>query len=611
MIKKLFLAVWLLMAGNAMAQTPSFYLNLSVNDSTLGYLPDLSGWHSASNFGIGDVYIGYFQERYIAAHPYPNARFVNWNYYGDSTGVITDLLHHTYIGLDYEGHVPTCDTLSIEAVFAPVRDGDTLQYVSGTQISRIWDNTSDTATFYRWGAKFDPSVLNGVTEIPQVEACLEPDFDGTVSIPCTYTIELWQGGDESPQNQIYTQNYIVPGEGARWRLIRFNNPVPIDSTQPLWVILSCTMTLSYQTLPICGTGYCGNPNSNYIWTPETGWTHFNTIHPWYAPNSDYHNISWAIRAYTAIPTGRNVQTGVHGIDALPLGNDHVIGGGVYEVGTDVTLTAVPDSGHCFSYWEWNTLDDPDNHYRAYENPVTFTANSNVYYVANFSDQAYFQYNSYPDGYGSVHGAYFATVGSEVTITAEPASGCYFTHWEWYYKCNPSAVYQATENPLTFTVESDVIYTAYFEANSTAIQLTVRSNNTAWGTVSGSGTYWTGETAELRATPNNGYHFLYWKYDGVDEYDFQDNPFYITIYPGLGSSYTLTGFFAPNSGIDESAIDDITIYSHDGCIIVEGAEGEAVSVYDMTGRSVPNKQLSKGVYMVKVGKRAPRKAVVTR
>ena len=149
------------------------------------------------------------------------------------------------IGLDYEGHVPTCDTLSIDAVFAPVRDGDTLQYVSGTQISRIWDNTSDTATFYRWGAKFDPSVLNGVTEIPQVEACLEPDFDGTVSIPCTYTIELWQGGDESPQNQIYTQNYIVPGEGARWRLIRFNNPVPIDSTQPLWVILSCTMTLSW------------------------------------------------------------------------------------------------------------------------------------------------------------------------------------------------------------------------------------------------------------------------------------------------------------------------------------------------------------------------------
>ena len=45
------------------------------------------------------------------------------------------------------------------------------------------------------------------------------------------------------------------------------------------------------------------------------------------------------------------------------------------------------------------------------------------------------------------------------------------------------------------------------------------------------------------------------------------------------------------------------------IIVEGAEGETVRIYDITGRSVLNNCLHAGVYLVIVGDRTTKKVVV--
>ena len=53
-------------------------------------------------------------------------------------------------------------------------------------------------------------------------------------------------------------------------------------------------------------------------------------------------------------------------------------------------------------------------------------------------------------------------------------------------------------------------------------ITVMSSNSAWGTVSGGGTYMAGETATLTATPNSGYSFSNWS-DGSTE-----NPHQITV-----------------------------------------------------------------------------------
>jgi hypothetical protein len=46
--------------------------------------------------------------------------------------------------------------------------------------------------------------------------------------------------------------------------------------------------------------------------------------------------------------------------------------------------------------------------------------------------------------------------------------------------------------------------------------------------------------------------------------------------------------------------NLKVYSRNGRIIVEGALGEKVQVYDMSGRMVANSNLPIGAYMVKVG-----------
>ena len=116
---------------------------------------------------------------------------------------------------------------------------------------------------------------------------------------------------------------------------------------------------------------------------------------------------------------------------------------------------------------------------------------------------------------------------------------------------------------------------------------------------------------LSATPNNGYQFAYWVLEEEGMMYPQYNPLYFEIYPGMEGNYSFTGYFEPISGIDDNTDDDIVIYSLDGCIIVEGADGETVTIYDMTGRIVRDCGLPNGVYMVKVGDRTPRKVVVAR
>ena len=66
---------------------------------------------------------------------------------------------------------------------------------------------------------------------------------------------------------------------------------------------------------------------------------------------------------------------------------------------------------------------------------------------------------------------------------------------------------------------------------------------------------------------------------------------------------------PPEGIGDIDEDGIGIYAHGGQIIVTGAEGETVQVFDTMGRPVSDHALPAGVYMVKIGNYPARKVVV--
>lgn len=64
-------------------------------------------------------------------------------------------------------------------------------------------------------------------------------------------------------------------------------------------------------------------------------------------------------------------------------------------------------------------------------------------------------------------------------------------------------------------------------------------------------------------------------------------------------------------IDDIRTSDIRVYSLGDRIVVEGADGETVHIFDITGRTIRNEALPTGVYMVKVGDRPACKVAVIR
>jgi len=115
-------------------------------------------------------------------------------------------------------------------------------------------------------------------------------------------------------------------------------------------------------------------------------------------------------------------------------------------------------------------------------------------------------------------------------------------------------------------------------------------------------------ATIRATPKSGYHFDHWS-DGSTQ-----NPYSYT----ATGSVTLIGYFASNEAIEEACGESLNISLSNGRMVVNGAEGNTVRVYNVMGHMVATATNGEsfalpgsGVYVVKVGETALRKVVVIR
>ena len=117
--------------------------------------------------------------------------------------------------------------------------------------------------------------------------------------------------------------------------------------------------------------------------------------------------------------------------------------GSFNAGTQVSVTATPNSGYQFTSWSNGST----------ANPVTVTLNSNTSITANFEVLI----NSYTltvvstDG-GSATGAGEYNEGTEVTLTATASEGYRFTGWSD----------GSTEESITISLNSDTALTANFE-----------------------------------------------------------------------------------------------------------------------------------------------------
>jgi len=109
--------------------------------------------------------------------------------------------------------------------------------------------------------------------------------------------------------------------------------------------------------------------------------------------------------------------------------------------------------------------------------------------------------------GIVGGAGSYIKGTQATVTASPASGCYaFTGWTAGGKT------VSTNSPYIFTVTNNVTLTANFEQFKYTI--TTASSPAAWGTTSGGGKFGCGTTAKLKAAAKSGFGFVKWTSGGI-------------------------------------------------------------------------------------------------
>ena len=180
----------------------------------------------------------------------------------------------------------------------------------------------------------------------------------------------------------------------------------------------------------------------------------------------------------------------------------VEGGGTYEYGTEVTLTAIANEGYHFVEWSDGSFANPHT-VTVYGDDATYTALFEPYgywVTANADDPTT----------GNVTGGDLYAYGSYVTLTANAAEGYHFVQW------NDGN----TDNPRTVRVTGDTTFTAFFEISYYTV--TIESNSEYLGTVEGGGTYPYGTVITLTATAIEHFHFNDWG-DGNN-----DNPRTVTV-----------------------------------------------------------------------------------
>ena len=263
--------------------------------------------------------------------------------------------------------------------------------------------------------------------------------------------------------------------------------ITVESDHPGWGTVAGGGTYYYgDTIQISATAYLG--------FQFNGWDDGNTDNP-----------------RTIIVTDDLRYLGLFGVqqcliktEVIPEGAGTVNGGGTYDYGTTIHLTAHSNTGYTFTQWNDGNIT----------NPRSVFVEGNATYTAVFAPLQYeITTECDPVEGGTVTGAGTYDYGSTATLTATPNENYIFLCWSDGIASNPRNV----------TVTSNANYKALFHLNGTPqYTITVVANDTLLGSVTGSGTYPSGTSIDIEARPYSGAVFTSWD-DGNT-----DNPRSVTV-----------------------------------------------------------------------------------
>ncbi len=193
--------------------------------------------------------------------------------------------------------------------------------------------------------------------------------------------------------------------------------------------------------------------------------------------------------YTAIPYTVTVSSN-------PLLGGTTSGGGTFNSGASVTVTAVPSVGFTFTNWtEGTNIVSTNANYQ-------FTIAGNRTLVANYSAIPYtVAVSSNPLEGGTTSGSGVFNSGTLVTVTANPNVGYTFTNW------TEGSTVVSTNANYQFTISGNRILVANYIPITYTVA--VSSNPLIGGTTSGGGTFNSGASVTVHAVANAGYTFTNW------------------------------------------------------------------------------------------------------
>lgn len=190
--------------------------------------------------------------------------------------------------------------------------------------------------------------------------------------------------------------------------------------------------------------------------------------------------------------------------ALPVAGGTVTGDGVVDDGSSVTLVATPSAGYAFTNWtEGGAQVSTSASY-------TFMASANRTLVANFTATPTYAVatSAFPVTAGTTTGDGNIVSGASATVVATANAGYAFSKW------TVGGAQVSTSASYTFTVTASKTLIAVFVPTGSAATITTSASPIAGGSTSGSGSYATGDSATVLATPNAGYTFSKWKEGGT-------------------------------------------------------------------------------------------------
>lgn len=176
----------------------------------------------------------------------------------------------------------------------------------------------------------------------------------------------------------------------------------------------------------------------------------------------------------------------------------------YNDGTNVDVTAIPDTNYRFAYWELNGSNVGSS------NPITVLMNNNYVLKAYFALITYtLTITSTTGGTTSpTSGTYTYPSGSYADVSALPSANYFLDHW--VLDGSPGG----SSNPISVLMNSNRTLHAVFSLINYTLTITASTGGTT-NPALGTYVYASGSSVPVTAIPDANYKFVKWLLDGND------------------------------------------------------------------------------------------------